>query len=299
MRPALRCRMSISSLLAPVLGLGLTGCPVQQPPGSGQQAVDLAAPLVESPQTTPTEVGLFTDCTPAGFSDVRCKAGLRCGLVTLGDRPSDGSLTQCVPAPMTALKLDEPCLFDQPPMPPTPMGEVVRRYDRCGPGLGCVPTESRGLRCRSLCELRSRGACGKANLCALPAQVSRLGYCAKSEDCTAVAPQKGCGLDEQGKQLGCYVLTDDKGFGTFCMRQTPYGAATGELDALCERSAHCKPGLACTPRSGRESVCRPYCELPDVPDGGTPPDLGATQACPAGLGTCRAIAGVDRIGRCL
>lgn len=250
----------------------------------------------QPPEKPPVQRGgKFADCTPAGYSDVACESGLRCGMVQVGEGGSAGMLTQCVPVIDKPLGLNQPCAFDQFDRPPS--GGEERRYDRCGAGLGCVATEDGPLRCRKLCELRRRGDC-KDQLCVLTTQVSGIGYCAAADGCKPVSPQAGCGMDTAGKPLSCYVLTDDKGGGTFCLKRQPFGDSKGALDALCERSANCDPGLACTLRSGRESVCRPYCDLPQRPDGGTPPDMAGEVRCEKDLGTCRAISGYDHVGRC-
>jgi hypothetical protein len=252
---------------------------------------------LDTPAKDPTPVGPFADCTPSGWSDVVCKPGLRCGLVLVGDPPSQGSVAQCVPVADKPLGLDEACQFDQGGV--TPVAGSSRHYDRCGPGLGCVTTESRGLRCRKLCALRQRSGC-KSELCVLPTDVAGTGYCAAADGCKPVFPQTGCGKDLSGRLLACYVLGDDHGGGSFCLRPQPYGDSTGSIDSLCERSVHCQPGLACiTPGKGRDAVCRPYCELPETPDGGTPPDLGPSGLlCSGGLGTCHPIAGAEQYGRC-
>ena len=256
----------------------------------------MALPPPQPPDLPPVTKGaLFADCTPAGYSDVVCDTGLRCGMVQVGEAGQEGTLTQCVPTVDKPLGLNEICTFDQQMTPPT--GGSQRRYDRCGAGLGCVQTESGTFRCRTLCELRRRGPC-KDQLCVLGTQVSGIGYCASSDDCKAVAPQAKCGLDAQGKPLTCYVLTDDKGGGSFCMRRQPFGSSSGALDTLCERSANCEPGLACTTRSGRESVCRPYCDLPEIPDAGTRPDMAGQIPCGSDLGICHPIAGYEQVGRC-
>ena len=274
----------------------LVGCPQHSddPPG-----VDMALPPPQPPDLPPVTKGaLYADCTAAGYSDVSCDTGLRCGLVEVGEAGQEGTLTQCVPVVDKPLALNAICAFDQGGTPPT--GGSMRRHDRCAPGLGCVPTETGEKRCRTLCELRKRSACAqsKGQLCVLGTQVSGLGYCASPDDCKPVAPQAKCGLDRDGKQLTCYVLSDDKGGGTFCMRRQPYGSSSGALDAPCEKSANCDPGLACTLRSGRDSACRPYCDLPEVPDGGTPVDMAGPVACERDLGTCRPIAGYEQVGRC-
>jgi hypothetical protein len=250
------------------------------------------------PESRPVEVGQFEDCTPHGFSDVVCKSGLRCGFVLVGNPPNQGSVAQCVPVDPKPLALDAPCQFDQGGAPPVGMGGPPRYYDRCAPGLACVQTETQGYRCRKVCALRHRDGCGK-ELCVLPTQVTGTGYCQASQGCQPVFPQTGCGKDMQGNLLGCYVLTDDKGGGTFCLRQQSYGDSTGALDSACERAANCQAGLGCVAKSGRDSVCRPYCALPETPDGGSPPDLGGGVACSGNLGTCTPIAGYDRYGRCL
>lgn len=271
----------------------LGGCPEG---GDGSQTPDPPIPQVgDLGPITPATVGKFADCTPSGFSDVVCDSGLRCGMVQVGETGTTGTLSQCVPVVEKPLGLGEACAFDQQAAPPT--GGAMRRYDRCAPGLGCVPTENQGLRCRKLCQLRTRGTCGK-ELCVLPTPVTGTGYCAASDGCQPVAPQAKCGVDDAGKQLTCYVLTDSKGGGTFCLRRQPYGDSSGGQNAPCERSANCQAGLACTTVSGRDSVCRPYCSLPDTPDGGTPPDLAMAPYCTPDMGTCHPIAGYDSVGRC-
>lgn len=271
----------------------LSGCP--QPMDDASHS-DMALPPPQPPDLPPVTKGaLFADCTPAGHSDVVCDTGLRCGIVQIGEPGQVGTLTQCVPTADKPLALNDVCTFDQ--QSPSPIGGSIRHYDRCGAGLGCTQTESGTFRCRTLCELRRRGSC-KDQLCVLGTEVSGIGYCAASDGCKAVAPQSGCGLDSMGKPLSCYVLTDDKGGGSFCMRRQPFGSSTGALDTPCERSPNCDPGLACTVRSGRDSSCRPYCDLPALPDGGTRPDMAGQVPCGSDLGTCRPIAGYEQVGRC-
>ena len=277
--------LSLTSLLA--------ACPR---PSDDLPTVDLGLTPAQPPDKPPlVKGGKFADCTPAGYSDVVCDTGLRCGMVQVGEAGSAGTLTQCVPVVDKPLGLNEACAFDQDGAPPT--GGTMRRYDRCGPGLGCVATESGPLRCRKLCERGRRGDC-KDQLCVLYTQVSGISYCAAPDRCKPVSPQTGCGKDMSGKPLSCYVLADDKSGGTFCMARQPFGDSSGAIDTLCERSANCDPGLACTLRSGRESVCRPYCDLPTVPDGGTPPDMAGGVPCEGDHGTCHAISGYEQVGRC-
>ena len=68
-----------------------------------------------------------------------------------------------------------------------------------------------------------------------------------------------------GKPLGCYVLADDKGGGTFCMGRQPFGEQQRAIDALASARPTATRALACTLRSGRESVSGPYCDLADRP----------------------------------
>ncbi len=282
------------------LSCGLTGLLAGCPRGGEEPgSADLAITPAQPPDKPPVQRGgKFADCTPAGYSDVACDSGLRCGMVQIGEAGAEGTLSQCVPVVDKPLGLNEPCAFDQLGTPPS--GGVQRRYDRCGPGLGCVATEAGPLRCRKLCELRRRADCQgqKDQLCVLSSQVSGIGYCAAADGCKAVSPQAGCGNDTAGKPLTCYVLTDDKGGGSFCLKRQPFGESSGALDTLCERAANCDPGLACTLRSGRESACRPYCDLPTPPDGGTPPDMAGEVRCEKDLGTCHAISGYEQVGRC-
>ncbi len=293
-RPVGRCGRapSRSGLLATVL-LGalsvLTGCPQND---ATSDPVDLG---ITPPADGPLVVGLYADCTPAGFSDVVCRSDLRCGFVRVGDPPYQGTLTKCVPIDSQPLGENEVCQFDQGAMSPTQ--SEPRRYDRCARGLGCVETETMGWRCLPLCALRQRGDCDK-KLCVLPTQVTGTGYCAAADDCHAVAPQSDCPNDTQGQPLGCYVLSDDKGGGTFCLRWRSYGDSSGELNNLCERSANCQPGLGCTTIGNRDAVCRPYCDYPIAPDGGTPPDLGGGIRCKDDLGACRPISNTIPYGRC-
>lgn len=294
-----RLRQHAGALIFLVAGLALSsisllsGCPQN---GEDPTPADMALPTPQPPDLPPVTKGaLFADCTPAGYSDVVCDTGLRCGFVQVGDAGKEGTLTQCVPTADKPLGLNEVCAFDQQAASPT--GGVQRRHDRCGPGLGCVQTEPGPFRCRTLCELRKRSGC-KDQLCVLGTLVSGIGYCASADGCKPVSPQAKCGLDAEGKPLTCYVLTDDKGGGTFCMRRQPFGTSSGVLDAPCERSPNCDPGLACTPRSGRDSACRPYCDLPEIPDGGTRPDMAGQIPCGSDLGICRAISGYEHVGRC-
>lgn len=268
------------SLFLVVVGF-LSACPggeVSRPP-------EPPAPL--SPDVRPVVVGKFEDCTPAGFSDVVCDKGLRCALVRVGEPPNAGYLAKCVPVSDKPLKLNEPCQFDQPG-PTGSSSSIV--FDGCGEGLGCVDGG-----CRKLCARGQHGDCGDA-LCVLPSQVSGTSYCGKPDSCQAVFPQTGCGVDGMGNQLGCYVLSDDKAGGTFCLSRQSYGDSTGAMDAPCERSPNCQPGLGCvtTGKQGRDAVCRPYCELPPAPDGGMAPK----SKCAGELGTCNPIANVENYGRC-
>lgn len=280
-------RSALPSLFPLALVAVLAGCPA----ASGDHPADLA---VASPPDAPLTVGLYADCTPAGWSDVACGPGLRCGLVQLGEPPNQGSVSKCVPAADKPLALGDACQFDQGGPAPSGTPGPSRYYDRCGPGLGCVQTETQGWRCRKLCERAHRGDCG-TDLCVLPTQVTGTGYCTPADGCKAVFPQSGCGTDAGGHALGCYVLTDDKGGGTLCLRAQSFGDSTGAIDSLCERAANCQPGLGCLSRSDRDSVCRPYCELPITPDGGTPP---GPVSCAGDLGTCVPISGIDGYGRC-
>ncbi len=289
---SLRSCFSLAALLSlvAVCGVVWSGCPSP----AGTSPSDLG--VVQAPPDGPVSVGLFSDCTAAGWSDVVCASGLRCGLVQVGDPPYQGSLTQCVPVVTNPLGAGDACQFDQGGM--TPVGGTDRRYDRCAPGFGCVQTQSQGFRCQKLCPLRQRGDCGK-ELCVLQTQVTGTGYCAAPDNCQAVFPQSGCGNDAMGNPLGCYVLTDDKGGGTFCVAKQSYGDSTGALNSVCERSADCQPGLACISRTNQDSFCRPYCNLPVVPDGGTPPDLGGGAQCANDLGGCNPISGYEQYGFCL
>ncbi len=180
---------------------------------------------------------------------------------------------------------------------PQPAGAVRKRFDRCAPGLGCVPVPTGGMQCKRLCELKVRKGCAdrKDQLCVVPTQVSNIGYCAPPDRCAPVFPQTGCPIGGSGQTLGCYVLSDDKGAGAYCLPRQSYGDSTGALDAACERAANCQPGLGCFVKSGRDTTCRPYCELPITPDGGTPPD---PVRCSGTLGLCRAITGYEGAGRC-
>lgn len=290
--PLRKKRLSLPCLFSLVLVGFLGACP-----GAGENAADLG---VSPPPDGPRTVGLHADCTLAGWSDVVCAAGLRCGLVQLGEPPNQGSVSQCVPVADKPLALGDACQFDQGGAAPTGTAGPSRYYDRCGPGLGCVQTESQGWRCRTLCERAHRGPCGD-ELCVLPTQVSGTGYCTAADACKAVFPQTGCGTDAQGHALGCYALSDDKGGGTLCLRTQSFGDSTGAINSLCERAANCQPGLGCLSRSDRDPICRPYCELPIVPDGGTPPDLGGSGqvSCAGDLGVCMPISGVSGYGRCI
>jgi hypothetical protein len=250
---------------------------------------------VMAPPDGPTVVGAYSDCTPAGWSDVVCQSNLRCGLVQVGDPPYQGSESECVPMPQNPLKLNDPCQFDQGGM--SPVDGVNRYYDSCGPGLGCVQTETMGWRCRTLCSSGLRAGCGK-ELCVLPTQVEGTGYCVAQDGCQPVFPQSGCGTDPQGNPLGCYVLTDDTGGGSFCLRFQSYGSSTGAINSLCGRSVNCQAGLACNALPSHDPDCRPYCSLPVVPDGGTPPDMAGGVNCANDLGTCNPIYGYGQYGFC-
>lgn len=280
----------LPALLSLAIALGSPGCSLEK---TGFESDDLSAPVPTDLGARLVPAAAFQDCTPAGFSDAPCQSGLRCGLIRIGEPPAMAALAQCVPVIAQPLAEDEACDYTE--TAPAGQSGVTKRYDRCGPGLGCVPTASQGLRCKPLCALRVRGACGKDRLCVIPAPVTGVGYCAPSDKCQPVFPQTGCPRDGGGQSLGCYVLGDDKGTGTFCMARVPYGASTGDLDAVCERSPNCLPGMACASRNGRDQTCRPYCTLPEVPDGGTAPEV----KCAADLGTCRAVAGYETVGRCL
>lgn len=276
-----------------LLPLLLFGFVAACPSSEREAPPDLALAV---PPKEPISVGAFSDCTPTGWSDVVCQSGLRCGLVMVGEPPFQGALAQCVPVDEKPLALNAPCQFEKGGA--SPSGGPARRYDRCGAGLGCVETESGDFRCRRLCTLRQRTGCGK-QLCVLPTQVTGTGYCAAPDNCEALSPQSGCGQDREGQPLGCYVLTDNKGGGTYCLRKQSYGSSTGAIDTPCERSANCQPGLACVARPGRDATCRPYCSLPIPPDGGMPPDLGGGVRCENDLGACTPISGYDQYGRCL
>lgn len=261
----------------------LSACP---PGGEVSRPPEVVPP--SPPEVRPVTVGRFADCTPSGFSDVVCDTGLHCAIVRVGDAPSFGYVSKCVPNADKPLKLGEACQFDQAG-PAGPSGSGLQ-FDSCATGLSCVEGS-----CRKLCALRERGSCGD-ELCVLPTRVSGTGFCAPSDKCQAVFPQSPCGRDAEGNTRNCYVLTDDKGGGTFCLKQEPYGDSTGLLDSPCERSANCQAGLACTVtgRMGRDAVCRPYCALPEVPDGGMAPEVKCTMP----LGTCHAIANYETYGRC-
>lgn len=294
-----RSSAQLSGLLYGLLALAsLVGACQVDPPLSpstedgGTSGSDLQMP--------PVTVGLLEDCSSkgVGYGDVLCATGLRCSVVLVGDAPSQGALLQCVPVPSAekAIKDGMPCAFDQELTSPT---EPTKHFDRCGAGFACVPTPSQGLRCQRLCQLRNRSACGKTELCVMPTQVTGVGFCARPDGCQPVAPQSGCPRGTDGQQLGCYVLGDTKGTAAFCLAQQPYGDGKGALDAPCERAWHCQPGLACVAPGGGDAICRPYCALPAVPDGGTPPDLGSGDVmCPGNLGTCHAIADYETVGRC-
>lgn len=277
------------------LVVGLSGCPQtdDSPP-----VVDSALPpLVEDLGITVKTVGVFEDCSPDGVEpiDVRCASGLHCGIVLVGETGAEGYLTQCVPDDAAALKENQECALAKVASPAT---NPARRYDRCGSGLGCVATADGTNRCKRLCALRTRGRCGKSELCVLPSPVTGVGFCNAPDNCEPVFPQTGCGKAKDGTPLSCYVLGDDKGTGTVCWSRQRYGDSSGDLDAPCERSWNCQSGFACTTRSGRDSACRPYCTLPTPPDGGSPPDGGTEVMCNAGLGTCHPLSGFERVGRC-
>lgn len=261
----------------------LVGFTVGCPASEAESPQDLAAPT----HAEQIVVGAFADCTPSGYSDVVCASGLRCGIVKVGDPPYAGYLSKCVPTATATAALDEPCQFAA--NDPTSPGRY--HADNCAPGLGCVETETKEWRCRRLCELRRRNGCGE-ELCVLPTEVSGTGYCAAQDKCQPVFPQRGCGRDPQGQQLGCYVLADDKGGGTFCLRMRSYGQSPGDIDSPCERSTNCQPGLGCTTPPGKSSICRPYCAIPDVPD------LGSAVPCANDLGVCHPIATIEEYGRC-
>lgn len=276
------------------LGGLLAGCP--SPPAS--EVADAGGPPEDLAAARYT-VGPFADCTPpgAGYSDARCAAGLRCAMVQVTLAGSTAALTQCVPVAASPIKEGEPCDFVDEATPPSP-ATPRKRYDRCAEGTSCVPGADGARRCRRLCELRVRGDCKKGELCALPTPVSGIGFCQKADPCDPVTA-RGCPKGPDGKEAGCYVLGDDKGAAALCWPQQPYGDSTGALDSACERSWHCQSGHSCASKSaGREPSCRPFCTLPVVPDGGTPPDLGDIP-CTSDLGVCRAISGIDGVGRCL
>lgn len=288
----LRLGRLVAAVLAVACIAGLGGCPSPQSsaPDAGVELDDL--------MPASYTVGAFADCTPrgAGYSDARCGTGLRCAVVQVEIDGSTAALTQCVPLAAATLQEGEVCAFSEEARSPA---GLRKRYDRCADGTSCVPSADGLLRCRRLCELRLRGDCKKGELCVLPTPVSRVGFCAKPDGCKAVPPTSGCPKDRDGKDTGCYVLGDDKGTAAFCWPRQPFGDSTGALDSACERSWNCQSGYACAAKSsGREPTCRPYCTLPIVPDGGTPPDLGETR-CPDDLGTCRGISGIEGVGRCL
>lgn len=285
-------------VLCGLLWLGLQGaCQTNPPPAATPDDAGTASTDLQMPAVT---VGLWQDCSSkgVGYGDVLCDQGLRCSVVLVGDAPSQGALLQCVPVPKPeeTIKDGMPCALDQEHASPT---EPTKHFDRCGDGFACVPTPSQGLRCKRLCQLRNRSACGKTELCVAPAQVTGVGFCSKPDACQPVWPQSGCPRGTDGQQLACYVLGDTKGTATFCLPQLPYGDGNGALDAPCERTWHCQAGLACIAPSGGGAVCRPYCALPTVPDGGTPPDLGTGEVlCSGNLGTCHPIADYESVGRC-
>ena len=228
------------SLFLVVVGF-LSACPggeVSRPP-------EPPAPL--SPDVRPVVAGKFEDCTPAGFSDVVCDKGLRCALVRVGEPPNAGYLAKCVPVSDKPLKLNEPCQFDQPG-PTGSSSSIV--FDGCGEGLGCVDGG-----CRKLCARGQHGDCGDA-LCVLPSQVSGTSYCGKPDSCQAVFPQTGCGVDGMGNQLGCYVLSDDKAGGTFCL----FGGLTSWFSGLFNCFSYQKPTCsqpAPTPCQPAPTTCQP------------------------------------------
>lgn len=293
--PVLRMVRSGFAPLCLSLALGLTGCPTTQdlPPSTD----DASIPLVEDLGVTVKTVGPYEDCTPegAGFSDVRCTSGFRCGIVLVGETGAEGYLTQCVPDDGAALKENQECTLSAVANPAT---NPPRRYDRCQSGLGCVATADGTMRCKTLCALRTHGKCSKTELCVLPSQVSGIGFCNAPDNCEPVFPQKGCGKAKDGSTLSCYVFSDDKSTGTVCWSRQRYGDSSGDLDEPCERSWNCQSGLACTTRSGLDPACRPYCSLPTTPDGGTPPDGGSEIKCGMGLGVCHPLSGFERVGRC-
>lgn len=289
-------RMRASSVgvlaVAFVFSLGfLTGCPKPQ-----EETPD-AAVSVEDLSPASFTVGAFEDCTPKGaaYSDARCGTGLRCAVVQLtGVGDSTSWLTQCVPLVATPLAEGEACAFVEQSSP----AGIKKLYDRCADGTSCIPGADGSTKCRRTCELRVRGQCKKGELCALPSQVSGVGFCAKPDDCKAVPPPGGCPKGADGKETGCYVLGDDKGSAAFCWPQQPYGDSTGAIDSACERSWNCQSGHSCAARStGKEPTCRQLCPLPIIPDGGVA-DLGEI-ACPNDLGVCRSIGGIEGVGRCL
>lgn len=283
-----------SGLVAVLL---LSACPQAGMPAAAEDAG--LPPILEAGMPIRT-VGLFASCTPegAGYTDVRCQDGLRCATVLVGDPASgQGALTQCVPIPKAGEALTEgkACAFDREAQPQT---EPRRFWDQCAAGLICAPTPQNGLQCRRPCEIRQHGTCGKKELCVLPTQVSGLSYCSSQDGCQPVAPQSGCPRGGDGQTLNCYVLGDSKNTGTVCLAKQPWGQSDGQLDSSCERSWSCAAGLACVTKVGREQTCRPYCTLPERPDGGTPPDGGTEVRCMGMLGTCNPIVGYERVGRC-
>jgi len=273
--------------------LGFTGCPE---PSDLPDAADAAVPSPERELgVTISTVGRFEDCTPDGtsFSDARCASGLHCGIVLVGETGSVGAITQCVPDDPTPLKENQECTVSQVA---TPTLDPPRRFDRCANGLGCVEGADGKNRCKRLCALRSHGRCAKSELCVLPTQVSGIGFCQAPDKCEPVFPQTGCGKAPDGSALSCYVLGDDKLTGTVCWSRQRFGESVGDLDSPCERSLNCQSGFGCVTTTGREAACRPYCTLPPIPDGGTPPDGGVP--CATGLGTCHPVSGYERVGRC-
>lgn len=259
------------------------GCPADEPAPTQDAAVAVAGP-----------VGFLSNCTPG---EDRCQEGLRCALVQVGEIPYQGYLTQCVPYAAEGLPEDARCEIDRELM--VPAGVERRFADRCGPGLGCVPTAFRGSRCRPLCALRV-GGCAKGRYCVVPSPVSAVGTCEPPDGCQAPPPQLGCPVAVNGVAVGCYALGDQSGGGTYCLPRRMLGNSDGKLGAPCERAVDCAAGLGCA-TVGENTVCRPYCELPaldgGVGDGGAR-DLGNPR-CSDDLGTCQSIAQVARVGRCL
>ena len=104
--------------------------------------------------------------------DNALRSELHCGIVLVGETGAEGYLTQCVPDD-AALKR-KPRVCSRGGQPAT---NPARRYDRCGSGLGCVATADGTNRCKRLCALRTRGRCGKSELCVLPSPVTGVGSC--------------------------------------------------------------------------------------------------------------------------